>query len=78
MAATSLIGGIKLATTYFAYTGVGAIPAIVANAGVNGILTWLAGRAWAQVVLEDDLEQSVDSLIRAMLGVLAGWLPAGR
>jgi uncharacterized protein (DUF697 family) len=75
MGATALIGGIKLANTYFAYSGVGTIPAIVVNAGVNGVLTWLAGRAWAQITLEEDLEQSVESLVRAVLGMLGGWLP---
>jgi uncharacterized protein (DUF697 family) len=72
---TSFVGGVKLANSYFAYTGIGTIPAIVVNAGVNGTLTWLAGRAWAQICLEDDLEQSVDNLIASLIGAIAASLP---
>jgi uncharacterized protein (DUF697 family) len=77
MGASALVGGIKLANTYFAYSGVGTVPAIVLNGGVNGLLTWLAGRAWAQIALEEDLGQSVESLVRAVLSIVAGWLPSG-
>ena len=66
----------KLANSYFALTRVGTIPAIGANAGLNGVITWLAGRAWAHVVLEEDLEQSVENLVRTLLLALAGTLGA--
>jgi uncharacterized protein (DUF697 family) len=73
--AMGLLGGIKLANSYFAYSGVGTVPAVQVNGSVNGVLTWLAGRAWAQIALEEDLEQSVDNLVRAVLGMVGGWLP---
>lgn len=72
--AGSLIGGIKLANTYFAYTGVGTVPAVLINGSVNGVLTWLAGRAWAHIVLEEDPEGSIENLTRSILSALSGWL----
>jgi len=74
--ATSFPGGVKLADSDFALTGVGTVPAIVVNAGLNGVITWPAGRAWAHVVLEEDLEQSVENLVRTLLLALAGMLGA--
>ena len=74
--ASSFLGGMKIANTYLAYTGVGTIPAAAINSGTNGLLTWLVGRGWAQIVLEDDLEQSVDNLVRSLLGALGGALPS--
>lgn len=70
----SFAGGMKLATSYFAWSGVATLPAVVANAGANGVMTWLALRACAQVFLERDLTQSIDSLVRAILALLGGML----
>ena len=70
-----LLGGMKMANTYFAYTGIGTIPAVVANAGMNAVATWLAGRAWGHIVLEEDLEQSVENLVRAMMASIGVALP---
>ena len=40
-----LVGGVKLANTYFAYSGVGTIPAMIMNAGANATVTYLVGKA---------------------------------
>lgn len=70
----SFAGGMKLATTYFTYSGIGTIPGIVVNVGTNGVLTWLALRAMAQVFIEQDLTQSIDNLARSILSVLGGMI----
>jgi hypothetical protein len=37
----SFVGGIRMANTYLVYTGVGTLPAALANASANALLTWL-------------------------------------
>ena len=74
--ATSFPGGVKLADSDFALTGVATVSAIKVNVGLNGGIIWPAGRAWAHVVLEADLEQCVESLVRTLLLALAGTLGA--
>lgn len=76
--AASLVGGIKLANSYFAWSGVGTLPAVVVNAGMNAVLTWLTGRAWAHIVLEEDDEQGVENLVRALLASVSAGLALGR
>jgi hypothetical protein len=39
----SFVGGSKLAVQAFAYTGVGTLPALVANGGINAVVTYLTG-----------------------------------
>lgn len=68
------VGGVKLANTYLAYTGVGTIPAMLANASANGVLTYLMGKAAAQTFLEKDVTESVENLVRYILGLLTGFL----
>lgn len=70
MAAMS--AGVKAANSYFAYTGVGTLPAIVANAGANGVGTWLVGRACADVMVEKDLERMAEKVIKIVVGVMTG------
>ena len=64
--------GFKLANTALAYTAFGTLPAMVLNASINALMTWLVGRAWAHVLIEGDAEQSVDSLVRAMVAAVLG------
>jgi len=46
------------------------------NPGINGVIIRFAGRTWAHVVLEQDLEQSVENLVQTMQLALAGTLVA--
>lgn len=74
MGVSAFGGGVKLASSAFAYSGVGTLPAVILNGGLNAVLTYLFGRAAAQVFLEEDLSQSVENLIRAILAILGGVL----
>ena len=64
--------GFKLADTYFAYTGVGTIPAVVANAGADGTITYLFGRAAGKLFLSEDGEDSVEGLVKGILTLMVG------
>jgi hypothetical protein len=66
-------GGIKLATTTLSYTGIGTVPAMLANAGTNAVLTYLFGRAAAHTFLEGDLQESAETLARAILVLIIGY-----
>ena len=68
--------GVKLATTYFAYTGVGTIPAIIVNAGANASLTYIFGRAAGKVFLSNSLQDSAAEVIRAIVFFITGNAPA--
>lgn len=70
-------GGVKLANTYFAYTGVGTVPAMIINAGANAILTYLFGKAVARVFLSDGSERPAEVIIGAILTALAGGFGVG-
>lgn len=68
----SFAAGNKLANTALAYSAVGTLPAVALNAGINALMTWPMGRAWAHVLLEGDAEQSVDNLVRALVAAVLG------
>lgn len=65
-------GGVKLANTYFAYTGVGTVPAIVVNAGANAGLTYLFGKAVASTFLAENTEITVEALVRNIILIITG------
>lgn len=71
---TSFLGGVKLANTYLAYTGVGTIPAALANGTANGVVTYLMGKAAAQTFLQRSVGDTAEDLARYILGMLASWL----
>lgn len=62
--------GFKAANTYFAYTGIGTVPAIVANASVNGVATYLFGRSCATLFLSSRVGDSVASIVFSILGMM--------
>jgi uncharacterized protein (DUF697 family) len=64
--------GFKLANTYIAYTGIGTIPAVVANAGANGTVTYLFGRSAGKLFLSENKEDSVEGLIKGILTLMTG------
>ncbi len=66
--------GVKLATTAFAATGIGTVPALIANISLNAVVTWLVGRAAAHIFTENDTEQTVENLVRAIVAML-GFAP---
>lgn len=66
--------GFKAANTYFAYTGIGTVPAVLANVGVNGVATYLFGRACAQLFLSSRPLDSAESIAMSILGLIGGAL----
>ena len=66
-----LAGGIKVANTYFAYTGFGTIPAMLANAGTNATFTYIVGRAAAKTFLSMNALDSVEKIITTILQFLS-------
>lgn len=73
-----LVGGTKLATTYFAYTGVGTIPAMLANASANATLTYLVGKAAATAFLETETLGTASSIVGSILAIINGSPGGGR
>lgn len=70
------LGGTKAAITAFAYTGIGTIPAMVANGGLNGVITYVVGIAIAETFLQSDEISSIDALARSIVSIVAaqfGW-----
>jgi uncharacterized protein (DUF697 family) len=65
-------GGVKLMTTAIAYTGIGTIPAMVANAGANATLTYFFGRSTAKVFLSNDHLDSASAIIAAIVAIMTG------
>lgn len=70
LAVGSFAGGVKLATTVAAWTGAATLPAVVANLSLNGVITWLVGRGAAHVFQEHETDQTVENMIRAIVGAL--------
>lgn len=68
-----IAGGAKLANTYFAYTGIGTIPAMLANAGANATITYLVGKAAAKTFIEMETLESVERIVASILrGLFTG------
>ncbi len=59
--------GVKVATTWIAYTGIGTVPAILANVSTNGALTYMVGRSAARVFLTEDSGENIERMIKAIL-----------
>jgi uncharacterized protein (DUF697 family) len=64
--------GFKLANTYFAFTGVGTLPAMIANASVNGGVTYLFGRASGKLFLSEGFRDSTESIVQNLLSLMIG------
>ena len=62
--------GYKIAATTIAYTGVGTLPAMVANAGTNGLVTHVVGNKVARVFLAADPSDSAEDLMNAILRLI--------
>ncbi len=62
-----LATGAKVANTYFALTGVGTLPAMLANIGCNAGMTILVGRASAKVFLEAESLESWEKVVNLIL-----------
>ena len=70
----AFLTGVKVASTVFTWTGVGTIPAVIANLGVNAVVTYSFGHAAGRIFLEksasasdSDLASAILQLLRAML-----------
>lgn len=75
LAGVGLFGtGFKLANTYFAYTGIGTIPAVVLNAGANASITYLFGKAVARTFLAEGATGPADSIGASILALMVGGL----
>ena len=79
----SFLGGSKLAIQAFALTGVGTLPAIGANCGINAGITYLAGMAIATILVQENRITSVESFagavvtaVLASLGLHSGGTPS--
>jgi len=70
-------GGVKLMTTALAYTGVGTVPAIIANSGANATLTYFFGRSVAKVFLSQDHRDSAGAIIAAIVAIMTGGTNGG-
>jgi uncharacterized protein (DUF697 family) len=75
LATGGFAGGVKLMTTAIAYTGVGTVPAVIANAGANATLTYFFGRSTAKVFLSNDHLDSVSAIIAAIVAIMTGGHP---
>ena len=73
-AITSFIIGYKTATTAAAYTGIGTVPAIVVNAGLNGIVTYSYGRALFTILIEDKNEKNIRIIIEKTVRLMIEWM----
>jgi hypothetical protein len=71
------LGGFKLANTYFTYSGIGTVPAIIANMGANGGLTYLYGRGLAKVFLSDEFSDSAEATAKAIIVFMLGQIGLG-
>lgn len=68
--AAAFIGGMKAATTVIAYTGVGTIPAMLANASINATFTYTFGMALYQVFSSKEKHVTTADLIQAIVVVM--------
>lgn len=64
--------GVKIVETGLAYTGIGTIPAMVLNAGTNAAMTYVVGRAAAQVFLSRDRATSVKQIAKSIARIAFG------
>ena len=67
--------GVKFGATYFAYTGVGTVPAIVVNAGANAPLTYLFGKSAASIFLSEGTQESVAEIVKSIIALIIGRRP---
>jgi len=74
-AIASMTAGVKLGTTYFAYTGVGTVPAIVVNAGANATLTYLFGKSAASIFMSEGTHESVAAIVKSIVALIIGRRP---
>jgi len=66
--------GFKLANTYFAYTVIGTLPAIIANVGANGSITYLFGKAAARAFLAEGATGPAESIGANILAIMVAML----
>jgi len=66
--------GFKLANTYFAYTGIGTIPAVIANVGANAGITYLFGNAAARSFLSEGTSGPAQSIGASILAIMVSML----
>lgn len=64
------IGGTKLAIQGFALTGIGTIPAIVANVGINAVVTYTVGMAVARLFIQKSRVDSIELFVQAVVGAV--------
>ena len=64
------MGGVKLANTYFAYTGIATPLAMLVNASANGAVTYIVGRAAARTFLSDDVVHTVEQVVGGIVGIV--------
>jgi len=63
----SFLGGTKLAVQAFSYTGVGTVPAMLANGGINAGITYLTGKAIAATLIREKGVDSVEDFARVIV-----------
>jgi hypothetical protein len=61
------LAGVKFATMAFTWSGIGTVPAVVANCGLNAAVTYLFGRSVAVTFRGSDRYASVETIIRKVL-----------
>jgi uncharacterized protein (DUF697 family) len=61
------MAGVKAGTTVFAWTGIGTVPAVVLNCGLNAAVTYVFGRAVAVTLRTPDRTKSVEMFARHVL-----------
>src|SRR4051794_16777769 len=66
--------GFKLANTYFAYTVLGTLPAIIANVSANGGITYLFGNAAARTFLAEGASGPAESIGANILAIMIAML----
>ncbi|MBI1327531.1 MAG: hypothetical protein GC136_07810 [Alphaproteobacteria bacterium] len=59
----TMMTGMKLANSYFAYTGIGTIPAMIINASANGVVTYMVGKSAGDLITEDDPDKLARRII---------------
>jgi uncharacterized protein (DUF697 family) len=73
------MAGVKAGTTAFAWTGIGTVPAVVTNCGLNAVVTYVFGRAVAITLRSGNRTQSVEIFAKHVLFLVlcAFGLPTG-
>lgn len=65
-----MAAGVKAANAFFAYTGVGTLPAMLCNAGTNGTVTYMVGMAAARVFMSEGKDACIEEIIRAIVRMI--------